>query len=119
MVAIHDDAKAIGQQLMHECAADPKSAVRWLTFANVIGALKVALVGDQKRIAVLESRLAAIEAKGVEFCGSWQRAVDYRRGSMVVYKGSLWAATSDAGHGAVPGESSDWQLAAKAGRDAR
>src|ERR1051325_11068672 len=40
----------------------------------------------------VRERLAEIEARGITFEGTYQRAADYRRGSMVVHSGSLWAA---------------------------
>jgi hypothetical protein len=65
-----------------------------------------------------ENRVAAIESRGIEFRGTWQRACDYARGAMVVNNGSLWACTAEQTR-TEPGTSPDWQLAAKAGRDAR
>lgn len=67
----------------------------------------------------LRDRLAEIETKGIEFCGSYQRALSYRRGAMVVHDGSLFAAIRDTAPGELPGANAAWQLAAKAGRDAR
>lgn len=71
-------------------------------------------------IEPLQARLAEVETRGIEFCGTWQRALDYRRGSMVVHGGSLWAAVRAVSAGqAQPGNSDAWQLCAKAGRDAK
>jgi hypothetical protein len=74
-----------------------------------------------EEIERLKNRLAEIERKGVEFCGTHQRSLDYRRGSMVVSGGSLWAAVRDVAAGEVePGKGNPgWQLAAKAGRDGK
>jgi hypothetical protein len=70
-------------------------------------------------LGAIRRRLADIEAKGVEFCGVWQRACDYRRGSMVVDAGSLYAAVRDVKAGERPGASESWQLAAKSGKDGK
>lgn len=70
-------------------------------------------------IAELKAQLATIETKGVSFEGVFQRAQSYRRGSMVVYEGSLFAATRSTQPGEIPGANAAWQLAAKAGRDGK
>jgi len=71
------------------------------------------------KIAALEKRLAEIESKGVQYLGVWQRAAEYRRGSMVTHDGSVWAAVKDIGPDEKPGAGTSWQLAVRAGRDSR
>jgi hypothetical protein len=70
----------------------------------------------RKEIAKLKDRLAEIEAKGIEFSGSWQRAVEYRRGAMVVHDGSLFACIEATSPNETPGNSSKWVLCAKGRR---
>ena len=72
-----------------------------------------------ERVTTLEARLADIESAGVKYCGIYQRAQDYFRGSMVTEGGSLWAATRDVKASEVPGRSEGWQLAVKCGRDGK
>ena len=74
----------------------------------------------QERIGALERRLVEIEAKGVEYRGVYQKATEYRRGSLVTADGSLFAAIRDTVVGETPGDSSGaFQLVAKRGRDGR
>jgi hypothetical protein len=69
-----------------------------------------------RRLAELEERIAA--AKGFNladvYYGVWQAGI-YERGSLVTHGGSLWIAlASTEGR---PGETDDWQLCVKRGRD--
>lgn len=79
-----------------------------------------AAIGSLIREAVepLERRLDALELSGLKFCGTHQRAIDYERGAVVARDGSSWVALK-ANPAGVPGDSPDWALLAKAGRDAR
>jgi len=69
-------------------------------------------------VKTLRAQVNAIEEKGIRFCGTYQRAMDYQRGSVVISGGSSWVALKASPHG-EPGTSPDWALMAKAGRDAR
>jgi len=68
----------------------------------------------------LERRLGDIEASGIKYCGVWQRANLYRKGSVVTEQGGAWVALGDS-EGVRPGEGGTdaWQLLVRAGRDAR
>lgn len=69
--------------------------------------------------AAIEQRLSAIEASGIKYSGTWQRAADYPRGSVVTDGGSSWVALRN-NTGARPGSDPDaWQLMVKSGRDGR
>src|ERR1051325_770674 len=58
----------------------------------------------EPKLAPLRARLSDIEVRGIHFQGTYQRAQDYDRGSLVVANGSLWAAIRPIGAGeAVPG----------------
>jgi hypothetical protein len=73
------------------------------------------------RIAELERRLVEIETKGVSYTGTFQRAIEYRRGALVTHDGSLWVALADM-RAPCPepgGGAPEWQLAVRKGRDAR
>lgn len=67
---------------------------------------------------LLEKRVADLEQSGIKFCGVHQRALDYARGSVVISGGSSWVAVK-ANPAGVPGDSPDWALMARAGRDGR
>jgi hypothetical protein len=72
------------------------------------------LVSEHK---ALKQRVEKIENKGVKYVGVWQRSAEYERSDLASHKGSMWhaiRATRD-----EPGTSSAWQLAVKAGRDAK
>lgn len=70
-----------------------------------------------KAVEPLKLRIAELEKGGVKYCGVFQRALDYKRGSLVTFEGSAWCALVDTRE--VPGKSDAWQLAVKAGRDGR
>jgi hypothetical protein len=65
----------------------------------------------------LEQRMAEIEEGGIRYLGAWQRAMTYGKGDAVTHAGSLFIALRETT--ATPGKSTDWQLAAKAGRDGK
>ncbi|SFC50242.1 hypothetical protein SAMN05216577_106153 [Pseudomonas citronellolis] len=77
------------------------------------------LIHALERIEQLEGKLkglseqaTALEERGLKYCGTWQRAMDYRRGDCVTHKGCLWTAVKATDK--VPDEAvSDWQLSAK------
>lgn len=69
-----------------------------------------------EEFARYEKRLAAFEANGLRYCGIWQRAQHYSRGSVVTLDGSAWIALRDT-EGAPPGN--DWQLMVRQGRDGK
>ncbi|MBV7586872.1 hypothetical protein KW851_28855 [Pseudomonas sp. PDM33] len=77
------------------------------------------LIHALERIEQLEGKLkglseqaAVLEERGLKYCGTWQRAMDYRRGDCVTHKGSLWTAVK-ATDKAPDEAASDWQLSAK------
>jgi hypothetical protein len=71
--------------------------------------------GALARIAKLECRLAEIESGGVRYAGTWQRAIPYRKGTVITSAGSMWVALRDTAEGEQPGKvPSAWQLSAKA-----
>lgn len=66
----------------------------------------------EKDLKQLTEKAAALEDRGLKYCGTWQRAMDYRRGDCVTHKGSLWTAVK-ATTLAPDLATSDWQLSAK------
>src|SRR5262245_18132897 len=67
----------------------------------------------ESRIAVLEQRIAALEASGIKYLGTYQRAAEYRRGDVVTHEGGMWVATCAVPTMEVPGKSVCWQLSVK------
>ncbi|MGO6787613.1 transposase [Rhizobium ruizarguesonis] len=69
------------------------------------------------KLKALAARIEQLEAGGVRYAGTWQRAMPYRKGSVVTSGGGMWAALRDTSEGEKPGDAPDaWQLAAKAAR---
>lgn len=86
-------------------------------YANLQGHAAVArgnIAALLDRVAALEKRLAEIETKAFEYAGVHQRAIEYRRGQGVTYKGNLFVALKN-NPGDIPGP--DWQLAVPKGKD--
>lgn len=71
------------------------------------------------KLKALSTRIEQLEAGGVRYAGIWQRAMPYRKGTVVTSGGGMWAALRDTREGEKPGDAPDaWQLAAKAARPA-
>lgn len=60
-------------------------------------------------------RVVEMESNATVFRGSYQRAQDYKRGSLVSHRGALWCAITSVSPGEVPGEGKGWQLCVKRG----
>lgn len=70
-----------------------------------------------QRMAVLEARLAALEAvPTLRYVGVWDATKAYAAGSVTTHDGSAWISKADIA-GVRPGTHPDWQLAVKKGRD--
>src|SRR5688572_1237672 len=88
--------------------------------ANVIvAAIKKTVAPMQDTMARLESEIVALklQPKSLDYCGTYQRATEYRRNQGVTFKSQLWICTSDSARGIEPGTTDHWQLAEKS--DAR
>lgn len=71
------------------------------------------------KLSALSARIEELEAGGVRYAGTWQRAMAYRKGSVVTSDGGMWVALRDTSEGEKPGDAPDaWQLAAKSARPA-
>lgn len=76
-------------------------------FFDAVDAITEAFQGLKARVEMLESH-------GVRYCGVWQRALPYRKGSLVTSSGALWVCLAEAPEGVMPGTNpSIWQLAQK------
>ncbi|MGR9156741.1 hypothetical protein [Rhizobium leguminosarum] len=62
----------------------------------------------------LAARVAELEPGGVRYAGRYQRALEYRRGSVTTFAGSMWIALDDVPAGVQPGSNvALWQLSQK------
>ncbi len=69
------------------------------------------------KLKALSARIEQLEAGGVRYAGTWQRAMPYRKGTVVTSGGGMWAALRDTSEGEKPGDARDaWQLSAKSAR---
>jgi hypothetical protein len=68
----------------------------------------------------LHGRIEALEKQAAEFkyVGVWRAGENYRKNNFVTHDGSLWVCLADNTEGR-PGQSLQWQLAVRKGRDAR
>lgn len=89
-------------------------------YANAIAADASKKIDELKALVdELTARTAAIEATGIKFQGTWQRANGYRRGAVVSHGGSAWCCIKDHEVPETPGASEVWQLMVKKGADAK
>jgi hypothetical protein len=71
------------------------------------------------RLDAIETRLAELEQRPTtEYKGVWTRDRAYQRGDFATHGGSIWHSNCHGNH-STPGQSPDWTLAVKHGRDAR
>jgi hypothetical protein len=67
------------------------------------------------RLDVLEARIERQIAE-FKYLGAWDSQREYQKGNFVTHGGSIWHC--NAATRAKPGDSADWTLAVKRGRDA-
>ncbi|TPG45514.1 hypothetical protein EAH75_18010 [Rhodanobacter glycinis] len=91
----------------------PKQKAAPATYGDLMRLMQTMLSANK----LLKQRIERIEARGVKYCGTWQRSGEYERGDLATHKGSMWHAVTSTRE--EPGASSAWQLAVKAGRDGR
>ncbi|MEY9581512.1 transposase [Sinorhizobium fredii] len=66
------------------------------------------------KLKALSARVEELEAGGVRYAGCYQRALEYRKGSIVTFTSSMWTALDDVPAGVQPGSNSAfWQLSEK------
>lgn len=86
--------------------------------AELVRLLRGGLAPLVDEIRALRARVHDLESRGIKYCGTWQKALDYKRGDVVTHAGSAWVALAEQTR-AEPGATGGWQLMVKAGRDAR
>src|SRR5262245_52224532 len=70
----------------------------------------------QAEIKELKARIAELELTGIKFCGTYQRAAQYKRGDVCNHDSSMWVAVCETPPMEVPGKSNCWQLSVKSPR---
>ncbi|MGO7508893.1 transposase [Rhizobium ruizarguesonis] len=98
-------------------AYSPEELRRPLSTRCVHALIAATTAATGAKLTALSARIEQLEAGGVRYAGTWQRAMPYRKGTVVTSGGGMWAALRDTSEGERPGDAPDaWQLAAKAAR---
>jgi hypothetical protein len=79
------------------------------------------LIAAFARIRALEQRLKQVECRGISFLGAWEAGKTYRRGEVVVRRGSSFVALRDATDdpGVALQNPPTWALLAQRGKDGK
>jgi hypothetical protein len=91
-----------------------------LSFSRELSvALEAAFKKRDDKIEQLESRITEMEKHAAEFKyrGVWRDGEQYRKNNFVTHDGSVWICLRDTE--GKPGQSLEWQLAVRKGRDGR
>lgn len=99
-------------------AEDRRAPVPMEFLAEIWDALGEVLDSYKAGITALQTQVAALKAAGpsMSYEGTWVDSRSYERGHVVTLGGGMWFCHRTTRH--RPGESGDWQLCVKAGRDA-
>ncbi|WP_271407640.1 hypothetical protein [Pseudomonas sp. Q1-7] len=113
MATTADRAESLVKRISERAKEFADQGMKSEAFGLAAGAVLSAQIAKVlERIEKLESEQALLADRGLKYCGTWQRALDYRRGDCVTHKGSLWTAVK-ATNKAPDEAASDWQLSAK------
>src|SRR4051794_27247348 len=76
--------------------------------------------GIQRELLKLAERLDALEANGLKFAGVYSKALSYKKGTLIHWRGSAWIATRDIDPGEAEPDKTNpaWHLFSARGRDA-
>lgn len=103
----------IGRAIAEAMSKAPKESKTGAGIAAAAGAVaREVLAAVEDEVSELRTRVDALEAHGVKYCGVHQRAMTYTRGDVVTHSGSGWIVVADKTT-ATPGDSSAWQLMIK------
>ena len=93
---------------------DDKDKVFLQTLGRFIQAqVRIEIAPLTKQIEELKAENAELRNGGIKYHGIWQRASEYKRGSVVTFDGSMFCAVADVQPAQVPGKCEAWQLAVK------
>ena len=84
---------------------------------EAIAPLRAELVALKAAAAELRGQIAVLRKSGVHYRDLWEDGTEYSEGDCVVSGGSLWRANATTTF--KPGQSTDWRLICRKGRDAR
>lgn len=87
-------------------------AKTWEALTEYLDVVDQALAKMQEDIAGLRE---AVKQSGIAYCGVWRGSEEYRRGSVVTDRGTLWHCDAD-GTKDRPGTSDAWTLMVKSPR---
>lgn len=106
----------IGRAIAEAMSNAPKESKTGAGIAAAAGAVaREVLAAVEDEVAELRTRVDALDAHGVKYCGVHQRAMAYTRGDVVTHGGSGWIVVADKTT-ATPGDSAAWQLMVKGTR---
>jgi hypothetical protein len=83
----------------------------------VSAALRVRIKDLEQLVSQHEKEIETVTAFPFRYCGVFKQGKSYRMNESVTFRGALWIALISTE--TKPGESRHWQLAVKAGRDAK
>ncbi|AIC25714.1 hypothetical protein IE4771_CH00553 [Rhizobium etli bv. mimosae str. IE4771] len=87
---------------------------RPLSRRSVHALVAAATASTATKLKALAARIVELEAGGIRYSGCYQRALEYRRGSVVTFASSMWVALDNVPAGVQPGSNTAfWQLAQK------
>jgi hypothetical protein len=113
------DAMVLGHQaeaerLLKSSSLNPTQQIG----AVIVGAVKTALKQRDATIERLEQRIKTLEAQPViKYQGTHDPTRQYNEGDMLTHRGNVWHCNRSTR--ATPGESPDFTLAIRAGRDGK
>lgn len=86
---------------------------------DVVAAIKESQQVLQNQIAALEARIMEMEkhVAEIKYTGVWRDGETYKRGNSCTHDGSIWIALRDTE--GKPGQSLEWQLAVRKGKDGK
>ncbi len=100
-------------------AYSPEELRRPLSTRCVHALIAATTAATGAKLTALSARVEQLEAGGIRYAGTWQRALPYRKGTVVTSGGGMWVALRDTAEGEQPGKALDaWQLSAKSARPA-
>jgi hypothetical protein len=105
-------------KILRDAGVGPERLLEAEVLATIFAIVDGSALHTASVVKDLRRRLDEVEEGGIRYQGTWQRAAEYRRGHAVTDNGSLWIAIRNV-DGERPGTGDAWQLAAKAGKDAR
>ena len=112
MSTSNEQLKEIRREIVNVIAKDAPPGV-----ATALTAMVAFSYDIVKALSALKARVAELEKSPINYDGVHREGKSYSRGTFVTFNGALWHANYATT--AKPGNSSDWTLAVKKGRDGK